>query len=430
MSAKVDRTIMPAIECIADFNIKEPVMRVMRNGMKLYIINSGSEDIIRLDIVINSGQLEQKQPLQAMMTNRMLREGTGTMSSAQIAEKLDFYGAWLDLSSSVKNGFITLYSLGKYFTKTLDVLTDILRNPVFPEREMNIIAEMNKQQFLVNSERVEVISRKRLNMELFGENHPLGKFAVAEDYDKLSHDILMEYYQANYYAGNCTVYVSGNVTDSVLERIESCLGNEAWGSVSGKKEIVMPEPKGTDRKRVYIEKKDAMQCGVKIGSFMPPREHEDYLDLKVVTTLLGGYFGSRLMKNIREDKGYTYGIMAGLVAYPDTSLFVISTETANEYAEPVIKEVYNEIDRLKQEKVSKEELNMVKNYMMGDICRAYESILSQSDAWIFVHTAGLKEDFFERSVNAIKNISEERVMELANRYFDKEKMLEVVAGVI
>ena len=136
---------MPAIDCIADFNIKRPVKKIMPNGVALNIIDTGMEDVIRLDLVIGSGQLDQSFPLQAMMTNRMLREGTRKMTSAERAEKLDFYGAWLDLSSSVNSGFITLYSLGKFFEKTIGVLAQMVKEPVFPERELKIVTEANKQ---------------------------------------------------------------------------------------------------------------------------------------------------------------------------------------------------------------------------------------------------------------------------------------------
>lgn len=428
MNSILDRTVIPAINDIADFKINKPNLMVMPNGMKMYVTDAGTENVVRLDLVIGSGQLDQCMPLQAMMTNRMLREGTTGMSSAEIAEKLDFYGAWLDLSSSVNSGFVTLYSLGKYFGETVEILAEMVKNPTFPERELRIVTEMNRHQYMVNAQRVDVMARKGLNMEIFGEDHPLGRFAEYDDYDRIDSMLLRDFYMMNYHSGNCSVYVSGRVTDNVLECITDCFGREAWGMVSEKKTVMVPEPVGARRKRVFLEKEDAMQSSVKMGLLMPERMHRDYLDLRVMTTLLGGYFGSRLMKNIREDKGYTYGIGAGIVSYPGLSMLIISTETGNEYVEPLIEEVYREIERLKTEPVDGAELNMVKNYMMGDLCRAYESVLSVSDAWIFVHTAGLEEDFFEKSAESIRNISENRIMELANMYLKVEDMPEVVAG--
>ncbi len=419
---------MPAIESIAEIKIKRPVKKILPNGIVLNILDLGKEEVVRMDIVTGSGQLDQKFPLQAMMTNRMLREGTRSMASAVIAEKLDFYGAWLDLSSSVRNGFITLYSLNKFFGQTIEVLEDMVKNPVFPERELKVVTESNKQVYMVNRQRVEVMARKRLNKELFGENHPLGRFAEMQDYENLNRDMLEEFYLENYYAENCTIFVAGRVTEEVLKKIEECFGTGKWGRNRCKSITDMPQPEGKKRKRVNVEKKDALQSSVKIGCFMPDCMHKDFMDAKVMNTILGGYFGSRLMKNIREDKGYTYGIGSGIVIYPERSVLIISTETANEYVEDVVKEVKMEIDRLKNTEPDEEEMVMVRNYMMGDICRAYENSLSVSEAWIYVNTAGVDEDFFDRSVDSIKNISGKRIMELANKYLDWENMVEVVAG--
>ena len=172
----VDRTSAPRIRPIEQFSILRPERRDMPNGMPLYVIRAGSEDVVRFDLLVRSGQLHQRLPLQAMFTNRMLREGTRRLTSAEIAERLDYYGAWLDLSSSVTCGFVTLYSLGKYFPQTVALLASMVKEPVFPEKELQVVTETNKHQFLVNNQRVEVLARKQLNRSLFGTSHPLGRY--------------------------------------------------------------------------------------------------------------------------------------------------------------------------------------------------------------------------------------------------------------
>lgn len=150
--------------------------------------------------------------------------------------------------------------------------------------------------------------------------------------------------------------------------------------------------------------------------------------MKVLTTVLGGYFGSRLMSNIREEKGYTYGISAGIASYPFQGYLAIGTETANEYVEPCIREVKNEIRRLQEERISEQELTMVKNYMMGEMCRSYEGPFSLSDAWIFVETAGLEKNFFLTHAKKIRSVTADELRDLAIKYFRPDDMLEVVAG--
>ena len=186
--------------------------------------------------------------------------------------------------------------------------------------------------------------------------------------------------------------------------------------------IAVPE------KRIFTEREDAMQSAVKMGYTTITREHPDYLKLRVLMTVFGGYFGSRLMSNIREEKGYTYGISAGIMFYPDSGLLIVSTETDNEYVEPLIQEVYHEIDRLHQEVVPVEELSMVRNYMLGEMCRSYESAFSLSDAWIFIATSGLGDDYFSRSLQAVQEVTPAELQDLAQRYLCKEKLKEVIAG--
>ena len=424
----LDRTLPPLLRPLEAFEILRPERLEMKNGMQLNVIRAGSQEVVRLDLLIGGGQWHQTQALQALFTNRMLREGTPTMTSAQIAEKLDYYGAWLDLSSSVNCGFVTLYSLNKYFPRTLAIIADMLMNPSFPEKELEVVLETNRQQFLVNSSRVEVIARKHFNRSLFGEEHPFGRFAVESDYGRITPEVLREFYRKYYHSGNCTVYVSGKVTPEIIRCIEEHLGNVPWGEIKKVQPLELIEPRQTTEKHVFVEKADALQSSLKMGCFMMDRVHPDFLKARVMVTLFGGYFGSRLMSNIREDKGYTYGIGAGIVNCPGSGVLAITTEADNQYIDSIITEVYREMDKMCNDLAPQEELEMVRNYMLGDFCRSYEGPFSLSEAWIYTKTADLDDDFFVRQVDSIRSITAEEIRTLAQRYLCKENLIEVVAG--
>ena len=424
----LDRTLPPLLRPLEAFEILRPERLEMKNGMQLNVIRAGSQEVVRLDFLIGGGQWHQTQALQALFTNRMLREGTPTMTSAQIAEKLDYYGAWLDLSSSVNCGFVTLYSLNKYFPRTLAIIADMLMNPSFPEKELEVVLETNRQQFLVNSSRVEVIARKHFNRSLFGEEHPFGRFAVESDYGRITPEVLREFYRKYYHSGNCTVYVSGKVTPEIIRCIEEHLGNVPWGEIKKVQPLELIEPRQTTEKHVFVEKADALQSSLKMGCFMMDRVHPDFLKARVMVTLFGGYFGSRLMSNIREDKGYTYGIGAGIVNCPGSGVLAITTEADNQYIDSIITEVYREMDKMCNDLAPQEELEMVRNYMLGDFCRSYEGPFSLSEAWIYTKTADLDDDFFVRQVDSIRSITAEEIRTLAQRYLCKENLIEVVAG--
>lgn len=424
----VNRAIQPEILEPEQLAIQMPERMVMPNGMPLSVLNAGENEVVRIDLLIGGGRWQQSQPLQALFTSRMLREGTSRYSAAQIAEKLDYYGAWLELSSASEYDFVSLYSLNKYLPQTLDILESIVKEPLFPEKELGVIVENNIQQFLVNSSKVDFRAHRGLVRAIYGEQHPSGRLAQEEDYRRINPAVLREFYNHYYHSANCCIYLSGKVNDNCLRRVEALFGMEPFGVDFCKPETKEYQPVTTSEKRIFIERPDALQSAVRMGMLSLDRHHPDYLKARVLITLFGGYFGSRLMSNIREEKGYTYGINAGIMPYPGQGVLAISAETANEFVEPLISEVYHEIDRLQNELVSAEELSTVKNYMLGDMCRSYESAFSLADAWIFVQTSGLKDSYYMDSLAAVKAITPQEIRELAVRHLCKENLKEVVSG--
>ena len=423
----MDRTIQPEIQPLKNFHIQTPVRTTLPNGIPLTVINAGEQEVVRMDVLFSGGRWQQSQKLQALFTNRMLREGTTKYTAATIAEKLDYYGSWLELSSSSEYAYITVYSLNKYLVKTLEVVESMIKEPLFPQKELQTILDTNIQQYLVNTSKVDFLAHRSLLKSLYGEQHPCGKIVMEEDYHTITPEVLREFYEQHYHSGNCSIFLSGKVTDDIISRV-----TDIFGIPFGQYQLQMPKLSfpfaAIPEKRIFTEREDAMQSAVKMGCTTITREHPDYPKLRVLMTLFGGYFGSRLMSNIREDKGYTYGISAGVVFYPDSGLLIVSTETDNEYVEPLIQEVYHEIDRLHQDPVSAEELRMVRNYMLGEMCRSYESPFSLSDAWIFIATSGLKDDYFARSLQAVNEITPAEIQDLAQRYLCKETLKEVIAG--
>lgn len=423
----MDRTIQPEIQTLKNLRILAPVRTTLPNGVPLTVIDAGEQDVIRMDILFAGGRWQQSQKLQALFTNRMLREGTAKYTAATIAEKLDYYGSWLELSSSSDYAYITVYSLNKYLAKTLEVVESMIKEPLFPEKELRTILDTNIQQYLVNTSKVDFLAHRSLLKSLYGEQHPCGKVVTEEDYHAITPEVLRDFYKRYYHSGNCSIFLSGKVTEDTIRRV-----TDTFGVPFGQYRLQVPKMEfpfaAVPEKRIFTEREDAMQSAVKMGCTTITREHPDYPKLRVLMTLFGGYFGSRLMSNIREEKGYTYGISAGILFYPDSGVQIISTETDNEYVEPLIREVYHEIDKLHQEQVSVEELTMVRNYMLGEMCRSYESPFSLADAWIFIATSGLPDDYFSRSLHAVNEITPAEIQELAQRYLCKETLKEVIAG--
>ncbi|MBQ8673741.1 MAG: insulinase family protein [Bacteroides sp.] len=424
----IDRTRQPQVKEMEHLSIRYPRPIVMPNRVTLHVLDIGDSEVVRMDFLVGGGRWAQRQPLQALFTNRMLREGTRRFTAARLAETLDYHGAWLELSNAAEYSFLTLHSLNKYLPQTLEVLESMLKEPLFPEEELKVVVDNNVQQFLVNSSKVDFLAHRALLKAVYGGEHPCGRLIQREDYEAIDTGLLREFYDRHYHSDNLTIYLSGRVTDETLRRVEECFGRESFGTC-----LTSPEkreyPILTDRAtRHFVELPGAMQSGVRMGSLSVARNHPDYLKTRVLITLFGGYFGSRLMSNIREEKGYTYGIAAGIIPYPDSGLLVINAETTNEWVEPLIAEVYHEMDRLRNDLVSEQELTVVKNYMMGEMCRSCESAFSLADSWISIRTSGAADTYYRDAVEAIRSITPAEIRDLAIRYLRKEEMKEAVAG--
>lgn len=424
----IDRTKRPEIRQIDSIDILSPERLTMPNGVPLQIIRAGEQDVVRFDMLFRAGPWFQSHKLQAFFTHRMLREGTKKFTSAEIAEKLDFYGAWLEISNTLEYVYVTLYSLSKYFAHTLEILESIVKEPAFPEYELNTVASSCNQQFQVNSKKVDFVAHRTLMTSLFGANNPGGRFAVGEDYQDVHPDMLHAHHQKCYHSGNCSMMLSGKITPDIVELTTQMFGKDTFGKVAPPLEFISYPIETTTKNQIFVSHEDAMQSAVKIGGLSISQNHPDYVKLRVLVTLFGGYFGSRLMSKIREEKGYTYGISMGIIRCPETGVMMISTETDNRYVEDLIKEVYREMDKIQNEPIGEGELTIVRNYMLGETCRGFESPFSLADAWLFIQTARLDDHYYKRSLQAISSVTSTELQQLARQYFCKESLKEVVVG--
>ena len=424
----LDRARRPKIQSLEHIELLKPERREMPNGVMLNVIRAGREEVVRLDILVRGGRYQQSFPLQAVMTNRMLREGTRSYTSAQIAEKLDYYGAWLELSSGMEYSFLTVYSLNKYFPQVLQVVESMVKEPAFPERELQIILSANRQQYLVNSRKGDFVAQKYFCLSLFGNGHPRGRTVALDDYNAVTPDKLQTFHDTFYCSANSSLYLSGRVTDDILRETERVFGTGLWGKSRLRTEFIhYPIPTCKERE-LFVARSESMQNSLRYGYLAIDQKHPDCLKLRVLITLFGDYFGSRLMSNIREDKGYTYGISAALLFYPGAGVLAIATEADAQYTGCITREIAREMQRLKDEPVAEAELSMVRNYMLGQMCRSFEGPFSLADAWSFIETNHLDDDYYRRALEAVQGVTAEDMHRLANEYLRTEELVKVIVG--
>lgn len=416
----LDRTLPPKVENVA-FTFRKPTIQHLPNGIPLYIIDAAGVDAVRIDFVFGAGQWHQVQKLQALFTCRMLREGCIGYSASAFAERMDFYGAWLELSVAMNRTFVTLYTLRKFFDSTISLLRDMLFEPTFSEEQLHIVRNNNKAQFMINMQKGDVRAMRALRHSIYGDGHPCGMGTEAHDYDLLHRDLLIDFHRRYYGSHHCAIYLSGTIDEGVLTHVESLFGTAEWGDSHAVEPRNYPINPSAERYTGIIQP-EAVQSSIRMGRLLMDIHDEDYLSMRVLTTLLGGYFGSRLMRNIREEKGYTYHISADLVTNTSQVLFVIGSEALADKSDEVIAEVHHELHRLQTEPVGDDELRIVRNYMIGEICRNYEGAFALTDAYIFMEHLGLPYTHIEQTIEAIHSTDAARLQQLAQRYLDPDTM--------
>ena len=417
----------PTIQPVVVDPMTLPVEKVMPNGVPLYTLKGCNKGIIRFELLFKGGYAIQDKPLQATFTNRMLREGAGELSSNEISRRLDYYGAWIECYSSQKCNHIVLYCLSKHFVPLAQLLETIVKHPVFPEENLEVVRRNGKAHFEVNSKKVDILAQRYFENSLWGENHPLGHVVEATDYDNITRADLLKYHVSVYNSRNLALFISGDVDETIDSAVESLFGVGEWGECNNYTDVFVDSPVSISGRR-EIKVEGTVQSAVKIGFMAMDVADPDFHKFRFLTVLFGGYFGSRLMSNIREENGYTYHISAEVDAYGKRNAFMISSETANEYVELCIKEIYKEMEKLCNSSITESEVEHVRNYILGEMCRECEGLTAKSEVFVNAWLSGESFASVNEYLEVVKNITASELNRVAKQYFNPSEMIEVVVG--
>ncbi|HCY01031.1 MAG TPA: hypothetical protein DG754_12900 [Bacteroidales bacterium] len=423
----LNRAQQPSIKITENINIPRPEFINLNNGSQLLVINEGNVDVCRVDIIFDAGSRYQSKKLEAVATTLLLPEGTAKYNSHQIAEYFDFWGSFIGASADKDFAKITAFSLTKHLDQTLERLEHIVKEPTYPTKEIDLWTSRGKQNLTVELDKTETLARIELFKSIYGENHPYGMFAMPTDYDKISRDNLLNFHTNNLGSKGTTIVLSGKVNKNQINTLVKHFGETPWGKSKDNSTLI--EPSNPTLGKVFVSKPDALQSAIRIGREICQRSHPDFTDLSIVNTILGGYFGSRLMKNIREDKGYTYGIGSYLVSLRDSTMLAISAEVGAKYTKDALTEIWKEINRLKTEVVPLSEISKIQSHLMGEVLRSFNGPFATANSLIgLISYNNLDYTLHDRLIKSIKHITQKRIMELANKWFNKDLMVECVVG--
>jgi len=425
----LDRTKAPEFREIGHISLKEPVKKQFANGLPVYVFHSPEQELVRIEWIFENKYLDtqNENPLLNSVLSALLKEGTMSMSSAEIADKVDFYGAFLVPEYSFDVTSLSLYTLNRHSQVLLPLVKDILTEASIPQEELDTYLRNNKQKFQVSIQKNDYLARRKFYNLVFGESNRYGRTPKLDDYDAINRDQLIALYQKEIVPSNCTLIVSGNVSDNLMKELEQIFGLE-WSEDTAVTAAYNPVFIQDAGGIAYEEKENALQSAIRLGNQTISRTHSDYPALQFVNTLLGGFFGSRLMRNIREEKGYTYSIGSAVATLKHTGFLTIATEVGVDVTNATLTEIEKEINLLKTTLALDEEVELVKTYMEGSMLGSLESIFSHADKFKNVLLNDMSLTYYSYYMEQIKNMTPAKVRDIANKYLDFNQMIKVVVG--
>ena len=426
MANELNRIAAPEFKTIDEVHLQEAAEFKLDNGVTVFELDAGTQDVVKVEFIYPAGSAHADSPVLASAVNDMLDEGTPTRQAEALAEELDFYGAFIESEVTPDLASFTLYTLNKHIAPTLEIVSDVLYNASFPDAEFEVYRSNSKQRFIVDSGKVNVLARRRFGQLLFGNEHPYGKATEIKDYDNLTTAQLRSYFNSHYAAHGLKILVAGKIEPELRRLLNTQFGQASANDVEKDR---FSRDINTTAERIHtVEKSDAIQSAIRIGRPLFNREHEHFPGMQILNTVLGGYFGSRLMANIREDKGYTYGIGSGLASMNEHGYFFISTEVGVDVTSQAIVEIYKEIKQLREELIPHEELELVRNYMIGTFLRSTDGPFALADRKKALIGYDLDYSYYERYFETVKCITPAELRDLANLYWQEEDLIDLVAG--
>ena len=423
----VDRIVAPIIKDAIDFDIQlKPYQKfALDNGVEVYAYEGGSQEVLLVDMVFDAGNTYEEKNWVAAATNFLLKNGTSTKSSFEITDAFEFYGAHLNRTCTNETATVTLHCLTKHFEEVIPLMGEIISQATFPEKEIAILKQNQIQRLLLNLKKGDFIANRLIDEYLFGFEHPYGKYSVEQDYKNINREDLVAFYDKYYKQGKCVIFIAGKFPSTMEALLNKHIGQLALNKKEIKEQI-HPIVSATQKKYSIVNDAASVQGSIRLARPFPNRHHPDFPAAQVLNNIFGGFFGSRLMSNIREDKGYTYGIHSYLQNYKHAGAWMVSTDAGKDVCKATIEEVYKEMKKLRETLVEPDELKLVKNYMLGALLGDLDGPFQIISRWKSYLLNDLTADYFYNTIKVVREVQPEQILALANTYLKEEDFYELV----
>ncbi|MGI4864010.1 MAG: M16 family metallopeptidase [Janthinobacterium lividum] len=421
----LNRLLPPPTQPLTSITLPTPQVSHLPNGARLHLLANAAQPVLRLQVVLPAGKRQEPAPGLAQLTARMLTEGTATRTARQIADEAAFYGASLDCEAGPDRATLTLYCLARHLPTLLPLVQEILTAPTFPETELQQLKTRMSQNMRVERQKTSFRATEAFNQQLFGEASPYGQPFTEALFSKITVEELRAFHAATCALGQAEIFLSGDVAEHAAA-VAAALGQGPAAAPAAAPGLAPPDTYPTGLVTVPVE--GSIQATVRMGRRWPALTDTQTPELLLLVKILGGYFGSRLMKNIREDKGYTYGIHASVVAREQATTLVIGTDVNGDRADATRQEIAYELERLQTELLDDSELETVKNYTLGKLMGETATVFEQADKYRHVTLQNLRPDYYQRLVQQTQAATAADLQALARTYLSPADMLTVVAG--
>lgn len=418
----LDRKSAPGFVKSTSFNLIAPEIIRLPNGIDLFFIHGGSQDVIKIELLFDAGKWYDTKWGASYFTSNQLSKGTKHKSSFDIASIFDRYGAHFEAHPGLDTVSLSLYALTKHLSPVVAQLQEILLEPTFPEKELEQSKQIYLQNLKVNLEKTSFLASRYFRKSLFGDSHPYGNDLEEKDVLSLEQIDLKKHFSSCFQ--NFTVFVSGKFDATIQQEIEKIFSQ--WKvKKSPHKEISRTSEKPLHQ---HIEKEGSVQSSIRMGVRSLLRTHPDYAKAIFVSHVLGGYFGSRLMKNIREEKGLTYGIHASIHALKNESYLVVGADVNKENVRLTFDEIKKELKRLRSEALEPDELETARNHFIGSLQSELTTPFAHADKLKTIYLFGLPSDYYQQMIATIENLDHAEIMKISDQYFHEEQFFEIAVG--
>ena len=418
----INRIQAPTLKEIEKINFVYPTIKKLGNDTELVWMKEVADETVRVELHFNAGTIHSQNKV-ASITNGLLLSGTSKKNSIQIQEEINELGVFTDFETNQEYSVVAIYCLRENATDAVRLLCEAIRDCQFPEDEIKDLIRERKQQYLISSEKVSFLARREFQQKMYSNSERYSRQLTLNEFDEITREQIISFYSKYYLKGLRKIVVVGNLNEQQI----SILINEtsAWYNTKS------TNFEGTFKNETgyfHIEKDGALQTAIRIGMPLFNKSNKEFIDFQILQTILGDYFGSRLMSNIREDKGYTYGIGSAILESYLAGSFIIATEVGSEFVNDTLNEIKKEIERLSNEIIPEDELNLVRNYLLGQLLKSADGPNSLTDLYLGVDMHGLNLDYYNDVINRINTITAEELKILANKHLNWNKLTIITAG--